>query len=503
MDALIVGADLLLTMTSGKKTFEKKIFLLTNPESNKPINTNGLNEIISQLNDHSINLNVIIMDDGIRDSGEGENEKVLKEFCENLFDGSVYFIDEASSLLQQFMTRRVRQVSTFRGSLTLMPRDLEIPVNLFTKTSVQRLPSAKKYSPYGKDGVERNLSYREYGGGTTSGRDELIKAYRYGRSLVPFHKIDEAQMEFKSSKSFHVLGFLSSSKIDRESFMSGVYAIVGEPGNLVAQKAISALARALYEKDNVALVRYVRAEGNPPKLGILIPRIKLSYESLLFNILPYSEDHRRYIFASFPERITITPEQDEAMRKWISEMDLMTAARDEDGEEMESLRPGDTYNITFQAHYSAVQNRALHPESPLISPDPSLLKHLSTPSTLIESSSESFGRLKQLFPLTIRKNSSKVVEQIPRLWMTSVTKSFDDDEEEGITDLNSKIKRCINPVDPIPDFRSMISEKHEDLVETALMQLMALIPKYVEAGNVDLAFECFKELREAALRVFL
>lgn len=503
MDALIVGADLLMTMTAGKKTFEKKIFLFTDPSASKPINTNGLNEIVSQLNDHSINLNVILLNETESETG---NEQVLKEFCERIGDGSVYTIEEALGMLQQFMTRRVRQVATFRGSLTLMPRDLEIPINLFTKTSIQRLPSAKKYSPFGRDGIERTLSYKEYSGAgtssSTSTRDELVKAYRYGRSLVPFHKIDEAQMEFKTSKSFHVLGFLPASKIDRESFMSGVYAIVGEPGNEVAQKAISALARALYEKDSVALVRYVRAERNPPKLGILMPRIKASYESLLFNILPYSEDHRRYLFASFPSRANSTHEQDEAMREWISGMDLMTAARDEDGEVMEALRPGDTFNITFQAHYSAVQNRALHPENDtLMPPDASLLRHLSTPQSLLDACAESFDRLKELFPLRHRKNA-KVVEQIPRLWTEATpaaAKSFDEDEDDS-TSKFSTIRR-INPVDPLPDFRAMISEKHEDLVETALMQLMELIPKFVEQGNIDLAFECFKELREASLRV--
>ena len=44
----------------------------------------------------------------------------------------------------------------------------------------------------------------------------------------------------------------------------------------------------------------------------------------------------------------------------------MSAARDEDGDEMEAMRPGDTFNITFQAHY-AVQNRALHPQAPFTS----------------------------------------------------------------------------------------------------------------------------------------
>jgi ATP-dependent DNA helicase 2 subunit 2 len=515
MDALIVGADLLMTMTAGKKTFEKKIFLFTDPNSSKPINTNGLDQIVSQLNDHQICLNVILLDDHVVETDTaGGNKQTLSEFCERVSDGAVYNVQEALGLLQQFMTRRVRQVATFRGLLTILPGDLEIPINLFTKTSIQRLPSAKKYSPYGKEGLERSLTYQQYpqegpleGGTSSTGKEELIKAYRYGRSLVPFHKIDEAQMGFKTSKSFQVLGFLSANQIERESFMSGVYAIVGEPGNASALRAISAIARALYEKDMVALVRYVRAENNPPKLGILQPRIKSSYESLLFNILPYSEDQRKYTFASFPARADSSADQDAIMKEWINGMDLMEAARDEDGNAMEALRPGDTFNITFQAHYSAVQNRALHPNAPLLPPDASLLAHLSTPQSLLDSNAQVFDRLTRAFPLRTRTlNQQQVSDQVSRLWTQTTnalpTKSFDsDDDEEEKTNNNSK--RQLDPSNPIPDFLAMLNDKHQDLVENALMQLMELIPKFVEQSNIELAFECFRELRSAALKVKL
>lgn len=517
MDALIVGADLLMTLTKGKKTFQKKLFLFTDPSSSsRPINLKGSDQIVAQLNDHQINLNLILL--GGEKTEPSANEKVLGEFCEQVSDAAVYGIDEALGMLQNFMTRRVRQTPSYKGTLTIHPDLLEIPVNLYSKTSIQRLPSAKKYSPYGAEGVERNLSYLEYKKNkeadgensndtsnisdidniTSTSRAELIKAYRYGRSLVPFHKLDEAQMAFKTHKSFHLLGFLPASKIQRESFMTGVYALVADPGNAKAKPAISALARALYEKDHVALVRYVRAENGAPKIGILQPRIKSTYESLLFNVLPYSEDQRRYIFASFPAKVAPSAEQDEAMRAWIVGMDLMTAARDEEGTETEALRPGDTFNITFQAHYAAVQARALHPDAPLQAPPETLLSHLSSPQSLLDANSAAFERLRLLLPLRSRGATQEFIEQVvPQLWTT--TKSTDDDEVES--ELQKKKQRQIDPENPIPDFLAMINDKHEDLVESALMQLMELIPKFVQNDQIDLAFESFKELRNAALRV--
>lgn len=183
MDALIVGSDLLMTMTAGKKTFQKKLFLFTDPSMNRAININGSDQIVSQMNDHEINVNVILLGDD--ENPSNKNEQVLREFCEQVGDANVYTVDEALGLLQQFMTRRVRQVPSYKGNLTMMPGELEIPINLFTKTSIQRLPSAKKYSPVEglkEDGaVERKLTYLEYQNQSeegTSGREELIKAYR-------------------------------------------------------------------------------------------------------------------------------------------------------------------------------------------------------------------------------------------------------------------------------------------------------------------------------------
>ena len=56
------------------------------------INSNGLDQIAAQLNDHSINLNVILLDQ--REQEEQRNEQILKDFCEQVSDGAVYTVDE-------------------------------------------------------------------------------------------------------------------------------------------------------------------------------------------------------------------------------------------------------------------------------------------------------------------------------------------------------------------------------------------------------------------------
>ncbi len=306
-------------------------------------------------------------------------------------------------------------------------------------------------------------------------------------------------MALKTEKSLYLLGFLPANQIPREAFMSGAYAIVAEGGNAKAQQALSAFIRGLYEKDSVGLARYVRAEGGAPKLGVLIPRIKAAYESLLFITLPFAEDYRRYLFAPFLEKAQLSSEQSSAMTEWMLAMNLMTAARDEDDQPIEALRPGDTHNILFAHHYGAVQKRVLKPDEPLSSEaDPSLLAHLSTPEEVIQAAQPLLERLKALFPLRRQPQKQAQLQSIPRLWSEGeVVKDKDSPDDDD----QKKTPQSINPDNPLPDFQAMITAKHQDLVQPALMQLMALIPKYVADGRYELAFQCFFELREASLRV--
>ena len=45
------------------------------------------------------------------------------------------------------------------------------------------------------------------------GKEFLTKAYRYGKSLVPFLKTDEANMKLQSEKGLKILCFVKSEKV--------------------------------------------------------------------------------------------------------------------------------------------------------------------------------------------------------------------------------------------------------------------------------------------------
>ena len=75
------------------------------------------------------------------------------------------------------------------------------------------------------------------------------------------------------------------------------------PDDEPSARALSALAHALMELNQVAIVRKVYRANSTPRLGALIPEEKTDedgnkYMSLVFIELPYMEDRRDYQFAS-------------------------------------------------------------------------------------------------------------------------------------------------------------------------------------------------------------
>jgi hypothetical protein len=81
---------------------------------------------------------------------------------------------------------------------------------------------------------------------------------------------------------------------------------MGDPANKHATNlAIGALARALYEKDAVALVRFVRRNNAEPEMGILSPFIDVDVNLLQFcqvnqqkSLCTYREhDPHSFLFA--------------------------------------------------------------------------------------------------------------------------------------------------------------------------------------------------------------
>jgi ATP-dependent DNA helicase 2 subunit 2 len=92
------------------------------------------------------------------------------------------------------------------------------------KTTKLALPTAKKYSgiaealPVGDrtGNVEAQSTYTIAGDNDEAvevDKEDLIKAYRFGKTLVPFSAEDAEAIKYRCSKGLSVIGFLKLSKV--------------------------------------------------------------------------------------------------------------------------------------------------------------------------------------------------------------------------------------------------------------------------------------------------
>lgn len=80
-----------------------------------------------------------------------------------------------------------------------------------------KLPSSKKYSKIGTD--TNDVTFQTEYVSTIKGeydpipKEDLQKAYTYGKRYVPFNETDEEQLKLKTMKSIIVLGFINKSQV--------------------------------------------------------------------------------------------------------------------------------------------------------------------------------------------------------------------------------------------------------------------------------------------------
>ncbi|KAF9276786.1 X-ray repair cross-complementing protein 5 [Mortierella alpina] len=399
MDGLIVSLDM-MTKFCKKLKYQKKIYIIT--DASAALNTEGLEHITPTLKEDGIELNVIGTDfDGDGESKpksttQAENEEFFKNLCEET-SGNIFSLEEATEQLSEFHTKKVKPTAVYRGTLDLGDPEshpdasLSIPVHMYPATMVLKLPTAKKYSklsesvsaddlPDGHTGnVNLSRAYKlkvtaDMADGDTDSEDvevpadSLEKAYMYGKTIVPIRAVDLEAYKLRTAKSLTILGFFKAHFFRREWLLSNIYSVFSAPGDSRALVELSGLLFGLEEKASMALCRYVRVEDAEPKLGVLWHHIGIDHKCLYFGQVAFSEDIRRYVFASLSDiqtasgkkvekhKLLATPESIEACKEFISALNLKPS------EEEEYLKPEETFNPAVQRHKQLVEFRALNPD---------------------------------------------------------------------------------------------------------------------------------------------
>ena len=390
LDALVLGMHL-INEKCGTKKYNRRIFILTDGNSTCD-NDDQLPDIVDQMNSQAIKLNVIAIgfgedqEEGVKlevTADQSKTEDTLKRLCANI-QGRVYPSAQAMEIYRQFRKRAVYPVAKFKGALEF-GEGTGLEVAVYTKTRPESMPSLKKHSgavdftadaKTGLVKMSREAALADDPNSKALEPDDIIKAFHYGKSVVPVSKEDETLVSLATEKCMKLIGFTSKSSISRDRFMGGVEMVLPGAGY---EGAFTALAQAMHQRNDVAIVKFCPRNKQAAKLVVLTPKISQKTVCFWLNYLPTLEDIREYDFAPLREA---TDAQLTAADEFVDAMTL--EIQDEDGDTEELLAPQMTFNPALQYFYQCVTFRADHPEEDLPPLDPNIQDYLNPEQTIFE-----------------------------------------------------------------------------------------------------------------------
>ncbi|XP_063144905.1 X-ray repair cross-complementing protein 5 isoform X3 [Candoia aspera] len=439
LDALIVCMDLLQKETIGKKYDKRHIEVFTDLGS--PFSEDQLDIIIANLKKTGISLQFFLPFPMNGEDGGGDASAAThasrnhtsfpgKGLSEQQKEG----LQMVKKLMFSLDEEGLEDIYTFRESLERLsvfktverrpmpwPCQLTIGSNLsirivaykaFTEEKVKKSWIVVDAKTHKKEDIQKETVYCLNDDDETEvQKEDVIQGFRYGSDIIPFSKVDEEQMKYKTDgKCFAVLGFCRSSLIQTYRYMGNqVLKVFAAKDDEVAAVALSALIHALNELDMVAIVRYVYNWKSQPQVGAAFPLIKNEYECLAYVQLPYMEDLRHYMFSSLKNNKKYTPTDDQlcAVDSLIDSMSLVCEDESE-GTIKDIFKTSKFPNPLFQRLYQCLQHKAFHPDAPLPPIEKHLLDMLEAPQQVTAKCQAPLQKVKALFPL---KEEGKIKEQ--------------------------------------------------------------------------------------------
>ena len=377
--------------------------------------------------------------------------------------------------------------------------------------------------------------------------EKQIKGYNYGKQLVPVGKEHEHALKYKGNKNetpednedggslgvqvqgadyekqFKLLGFTEQSKVPRHHYMGGVDIILPVRGSK-NERAFAALVAAMIEGHKVIIAKIRERKNADPKLVVLYPWVSKRKPILYMVQLPTSEDIRDY---QFPSLVPASDPQRLAARQLIQTLDL-TKVQGVQVEEEEQLKPELTFNPALQYFGQVVTHRISNPP-----PEPgqvaelpplneAIAAYVKPDKELFEQAAEEVSAFEEAFKLEyVNEDENKKRQRvywrdiIQREEVKNQEEAKQIEEEERIAQLKVEQKgdgfefkddevKEITSVDPIGDFRKMVSDRKVDRVGEAIGQMQNMIERFVKnslKGDLfDKALECLQTMRETCVK---
>ncbi|KAG8220208.1 SPOC domain-like protein [Butyriboletus roseoflavus] len=367
IDALIVGIETQDIYLEKKRTWTRKMVLVTDGES--PMEIEEWEGIVKKISSLNIMLTIVGVDfDDEELAYQEEDKSPIKRVNETFYVRLITALPEGLGLLgsleHALLTLTYPNIKETKSALlstTLRLGDVEVReseaielnVRIAKCTSLARAASWKKYFKKGSDEdvpdvedegkdtykeVKRRTEYvidmsteeEEDGKGPTAQdvsmdvdeekgvpeeetrfekveKEQLIKGFKYGSTYVP---CPDGQFErLNTKKGIEICGFFQRKNLNRSYLMGELSYVYASPTSIPDQLAFSSIVQAMYEKGVLAIARMVSREGLDPKMGVLSPIVWPNVDVLLWVQMPFADDVRRYTFPSLTTLISRSGEK--------------------------------------------------------------------------------------------------------------------------------------------------------------------------------------------------
>jgi len=447
-------------------------------------------------------------------------------YLRRLAEGSGGVVRSLEEALREFeaTTPRIRRSAVkFNGTLDISA-ELRVPVRIYARTMVERLPTASKLSwpETVEDGqpvravVETIHSLQ----GEEIPRDELIKGHRYGPSIVPVSAVDEVALSFAAEKNLSVLSFVNRRSVPMFMLTGPVDVVIPHMQSEKAVKAFDSIVRAMRQLNRVAVARFVRRNEAHPVLVALWPHDEQQLPVLFSSRLPTAEDVRHYSMPGLDSvRSSLSPEETEAVRSYVEERTyrdwkdhrrMPHGLKGGDGDRRRLTPPWQVDNLLLRHLQNCIVSRAVHGiKAPLPTADDwggSLQNayewpQMSNPAAP-DGSSETGALhvfkdadIDALKPMKANKRRRAVYYATRGVQPGSVSLFLPDED--------ANVPREVGMANPEADFAAMLSCRSMDLFNPASESMAAVFERLIESSRYgdqfDKAIKCLEALREGCV----
>ncbi|KAK0465650.1 SPOC domain-like protein [Armillaria novae-zelandiae] len=512
IDCLIAGIETQADHLGSKKTWTRKIILVTDGEN--PIEIEDWDATVKKLNGVDIALTIVGIDFDDEELPYRVNEGFYKQFIDGVEKG---VLGTCAYALQDISRPDIKQTkSVLMGTVlrlgdvdTRPEQSLEIMVKTSKCTAINRPKSWKKFAVRREedddkakmklDGEEyvRYAQLKQTSEYFVDKRDkdedediimeeveeEIDDDTKKKDSTEGMESVDKETLvrgfkflRLNTKKGIEIFAFFSKKRFRRELSMGEIQYVWADPSSPQQQVALSSIVQAMYEKDVMAIARWVTKDAMDPKMGVLSPTIFDKVDCLLWAQASSScDDVRKYMFPSLDHLVNKkgesvkehpylpTEEQLDAMDNFVDAMDVMAAGeKNEEGNREPWFDTRYSYNPAIHRvkqamfHCAVVSNLDTNPLPP---PHPELLKYFEPPRKVVKRAQDAIEEAKVAFKYPRR--SSGLVK-------TDMFTHADDDEEILLLDRKAPTTTQLQIVEvPTPSSSTQVPDITPDEDDSA------------------------------------